>query len=433
MGFQTATVLSDPLAAQFGPSMLGDDRSFQEASGASGQSSGRNCFTQLAAGSLKPGSVPSDCWQSIPEWMRCSMVVLSTGPGGNGVAFHKHGTAWLALQEGRKRWWLYPPCGPPSEAYDAVALCPAAKLAEVVSKLPPEQRPLEIVQEPGDCVFVPALWWHATYDEEATLGIGSQFSMAEVDILKCQQQYPTSGFALYHAACEIHKTEERKAMELFEAAIEREPLNFYFATNQVLFYLNMVFHPRLTISIITRLLGRISQLDARRQMIVQRFFVPTICNFVEWHVPHDRLLKYSVQAASSALHSLLELLRPLLPGGEAFRLGSGLPWNVLHLLEYTSKCFHCGVVAPGKPGEAGSVRAHRFFCLRCTAERSTARCRRCGVVDGSGQLGSTGTAFVQNWYCSSCWAAWKKGMDEPGCASYGKSPRLFQEVWDIVD
>ena len=204
----------------------------------------------------------------------------------------------------------------------------------MVAKLPPEQRPLEIVQKPGDCVFVPALWWHATYDEEPTLGIGSQFSMAEVDILKCQQQHPTSAFALYHAACEIHKTEETKAVELFEAAIEREPLNFYFATNQVLFYLNMVFHPQLTISVIKRLLVRISQLDSRRQMVVQRFFIPTVCNFVEWHMPHDRLVKYSVAAAAFAWQSLLALMGPFLPGGKDFRLGIGLPWNILHLLEY---------------------------------------------------------------------------------------------------
>ena len=75
-----------------------------------------NCFSQLGANALEPGSIPSECWRSIPAWMRCSMVVVSTGPGGSGVAFHKHGTAWLALQQGRKRWWLYPPQGPPKEA-----------------------------------------------------------------------------------------------------------------------------------------------------------------------------------------------------------------------------------------------------------------------------------------------------------------------------
>ena len=406
-------MLYDPLAAQFGPSMLGDERSFQEAFQRG------NCFSQLAVRDLQPGSVPWECWRSIPDWMRCSMVVLSTGPGGNGVAFHKHGTAWLALQQGQKRWWLYPPRGPPTTAYDAVALCPAAELPEVVSQLPFEDRPIEIIQRPGDVVFVPALWWHATFDDEATLGVGSQFSMAEVDILQCQERYPDSAFAQYHAACELHKAEEQRARLLFEAAIEAEPLNFYYATNQVLFYLNMVFHPGPTLDIIQRLMKRIRErLDTSRQMIVQRFFIPTVCNFIEWHLPHDGLLKYSLKATDCAWDALLSLLQPMLPGGEAFRLGRSLPWQVLGLLEYTSRCFHCGKVGHGKAGEPGSVRAHRFFCFSCAKERDEARCE-CGSQDLPGQLGLlNGRA---KWFCATCWSTGQKLKQEA------------QVRWEIVD
>ena len=410
--FQTATVLCDPLAAQFGPSMLGE-RSFQEAFQEG------NCFSQLGASSVQRGTVPYECWQALPAWMRCSMVVVSTGMGGSGVAFHKHGTAWLALQQGRKRWWLYPPGGPPGAAYDTLALCPAQRLPEAVATLPPALRPLELLQEPGSVVFVPALWWHATYDEEATLAVGSQLSMAELDVLRCQDQYPDSGFAQYHAACELHKTQEEKAKGLFEVALEREPLNFYFATNQVLFYLNMVFHPKLTLQIISRLLDKITErLDPKRQMIVQRFFIPTVCNFVEWHLPHDGLLKYAGEALRCACTSLLGLLQPVLPGGEAFRLGSALPWPMLGRLEYVSLCFHCGATALGKPGEPGSVRAHRFFCLSCTQERVRARCL-CGSV-GTGQLGLLeGRA---QWFCPGCWS-------KPG----SKTPNQRPVRWEIVD
>merc|ERR1719277_2697317 len=99
---------------------------------------------------MRKGSAPWKTWQSIPEWMRCSMVVISTGPGSNGVAFHKHGSAWLVLQQGLKRWWLYPPGGPPTkEAYNAVALCESRKLPEVLAKLSLHEKPLELVQGPG--------------------------------------------------------------------------------------------------------------------------------------------------------------------------------------------------------------------------------------------------------------------------------------------
>ena len=429
-------MLSDPLAAQFGPSMLGDERSFQEACKG-------NCFSQLGAKDLVSGSVPWQCWRSIPEWMRCSMVVVSTGPGGNGVAFHKHGTAWLGLFQGVKRWWLYPPQGPPKPAYEAVALAAARDLPEACAGLRPEHRPLEIRQAAGDCVFVPALWWHATLDEEPTLGIGSQFSMAEINILQCQEQHPHSGFALYHAACEVHKTEEEKAIALFEAAIQCEPLNFYFATNQVLFYLNMVFHPKLTISIITRLMGKIERLDPQRQMIVQRFFIPTVCNFVEWHSPHDRLLKYSVQAAQVASEALVGLLQPMLPGGQSFRLGSSLPWDSLGFLEYRSQCFHCKCMAMGKAGDPGSVRAHRFFCFRCVRLRDEARCF-CGQR-GAGQLGMDEEG--PRWFCPSCWKRAqietpKRQIEEKEAKAAEKAStvpvqkdvkRLQVLKWDIVD
>lgn len=397
--FQTATVLNDALAAQFGPSMLGEDRCFSEANK-------ENCFTQLNAPALKQGAAPWKCWNAIPPWMRCSMVVISTGPGGSGVAFHKHGTAWLALQQGVKRWFLYPPGGPPTRrAYDAVALLQAWRLPEIVATLAPEERPLELVQREGEGVYVPALWWHATIDEGPTLGIGSQYNMADLDILECHKEYPDSAFVLYHVACEVHKTDEERAVELFEEAIEREPLNFYFCTNQLLFYLNMVFHPKHTVFVIERLMQKVLQrLDGRRQMIVQRFAVPTICNFAEWHAPHDRLVKYAAQAIACAWDALMQLAGPMLPGGERFHLSSELP--CLADLRYTASCFQCGRRARGRAGQPGSIRAHRFFCDACSEARERAECGNCGHVGGEGQMGHPGTDFAGRWYCAACWKAW---------------------------
>ncbi|KAI8844823.1 hypothetical protein BC829DRAFT_283372 [Chytridium lagenaria] len=77
-------------------------------------------------------------------------------------------SAWNALVSGRKRWCLYPPTMVPPgiipdrgsrSGFDA----PSALhwFTEVYPMIPVEYRPLEIIQEPGDVIFVPAGWWHA--------------------------------------------------------------------------------------------------------------------------------------------------------------------------------------------------------------------------------------------------------------------------------
>merc|ERR1712125_285308 len=115
----------------------------------------------------------------------------------------------------------------------------------------------------------------------------------------------------------------------------------------------------MTLAIIERLMKNIrSRLDGRRQMIVQRFAVPTVCNFAEWHAPHDRLVKYSMKAIASAWDALMELAGPMLPGGAKFRLTSDLP--CVADLEYVAACSQCCRSALGKAGQPGSIRAHKF-------------------------------------------------------------------------
>jgi hypothetical protein len=231
------------------------------------------------------------------------MVVMSTGPGGSGVAFHKHSSAWLVVLEGTKHWWLYPPGGPPSvEAYRALALCPAAQIADAVATLRPEDRPLEVTQRAGEGLFVPALWWHATFNVGPTLGVGSQYHVYNLNFKQVVQRHRDSAFALYHYGCEIHKVDPKRAAGFFEEAIQREPFNFYYGMNQLRFYLNLVWPPKETLRVVQRLLVSIQEaLDEKRQMLVLRFVVPSLFDFVEWNMGYDRLMKYSCKAAQPDL------------------------------------------------------------------------------------------------------------------------------------
>jgi len=400
--FPTATVLGDPLAAQFGPDWLAEGQNFE-------QCVSEHCFSQVQGASQQEGPL-RELWDALPDWMRCPMVVMSTGPGGSGVAFHKHSAAWLIVLEGVKHWWLYPPGGPPSdEAYRALALCPASQIADAVQKLPLADRPLEITQRAGEGLFVPALWWHATYNVGPTLGIGSQYHVFNLDFKKAMTEFTDSAFVLYHYGCEIHKSDPAGAADYFEEAIRREPLNFYYAMNQLRFYLNLVWPPKQTLDVISRLLATIADgLDTRRQMLVLRFVVPSIFDFVEWNMGHKRLLKYSCEGCRLSFEAVLRLTRPYLPGGSESRLTSTLPH--VDQLRYWSKCAQCGEDGrAGRPGDLNSIWAHKFFCLDCLKVKSEMKCNSCGQVNREGQMGHAGTSFARNWYCIQCWKQWNVG------------------------
>ncbi|KAJ1558393.1 hypothetical protein HK096_001405 [Nowakowskiella sp. JEL0078] len=94
------------------------------------------------------------------------------GPERSGASWHidPMGTsAWNALLSGRKRWALYPPSMlPPGIEFGKNAdgsnyfKSPTSLLwyLEIYPYLPPDRKPIEIVQEPGQIIFVPAGWWH---------------------------------------------------------------------------------------------------------------------------------------------------------------------------------------------------------------------------------------------------------------------------------
>ncbi len=100
------------------------------------------------------------------------------GPPGSGSPWHTdpHATsAWNGLLYGRKRWALYPPTmRPPGLAFgDGRYAAPKAFrwFIEVYPFLKPEERPIELIQEPGEIIFVPSGWWHTVLNVTETLAV----------------------------------------------------------------------------------------------------------------------------------------------------------------------------------------------------------------------------------------------------------------------
>lgn len=89
--------------------------------------------------------------------------VLSIGGDGSGFPFHLHGEAWLELLTGAKRWSLYSidAVGSPPGGYSA-GRPHTHWLSTVLPSLPPSAHPIECTQQPGEVIYVPAGWFHAT-------------------------------------------------------------------------------------------------------------------------------------------------------------------------------------------------------------------------------------------------------------------------------
>jgi len=95
------------------------------------------------------------------------------GESGSGFPFHQHGEAILQLMTGRKRWWLLdagktPPSG---YRYDMSQL---KWVQQMLGKLPESVKPWTCTQEPGEILYVPDGFWHATLNIGETLAVGAQ-------------------------------------------------------------------------------------------------------------------------------------------------------------------------------------------------------------------------------------------------------------------
>lgn len=117
--------------------------------------------------------IPSRKWEALLELYTPPELVVRVGGGevrrrpsfglaglASGAPWHKHGPGFAEVVHGRKRWYFYPPTQKPP---GVVRGQPVGEwLESVLPNLPLEQRPVACTAEPGDVVFVPDQWFHAT-------------------------------------------------------------------------------------------------------------------------------------------------------------------------------------------------------------------------------------------------------------------------------
>lgn len=136
------------------------------------------------------GETYSSEWQrllqryQLPSCHTCTaeLVALSFGIGnrGSGVQWHVHGPGFSECLHGRKHWVLYPPQRkPPGYHKDQSS---RQWMEYVYPHLPNDEKPLECTLLPGDVLYFPDQWWHATINLSPYTAFVSTFT-TEHDVL----------------------------------------------------------------------------------------------------------------------------------------------------------------------------------------------------------------------------------------------------------
>ncbi|KAF9540667.1 hypothetical protein EC957_003897 [Mortierella hygrophila] len=105
---------------------------------------------------------------------------LLVGPQRTGAPWHidPSGTsAWNTLLSGHKRWALYPPhmIPPGHDPTSSERMTSVSWYLDVYPHLPPESLPLEIVQNPGQTIYIPSGWWHMVINMDDTVAVTHNF------------------------------------------------------------------------------------------------------------------------------------------------------------------------------------------------------------------------------------------------------------------
>merc|ERR1712107_592107 len=111
------------------------------------------------------------------------MGMFTLGGRNSGTQFHTHGPAFLTLFSGRKVWYIHKPGTFPNKSAAALHRTVQTWASTVLPTLD-GSKPTSCLQYPGETLYVPDSWSHATINLDLAIGVSWQRTTAKTDICK---------------------------------------------------------------------------------------------------------------------------------------------------------------------------------------------------------------------------------------------------------
>ena len=132
----------------------------------------------MATGLRRDFKIPEQLASLTPEGVAQgnSAAVLSLGDDEAGLPFHSHGSAWLAVVFGAKRWFIYEPGTMPApvrRSFNPLASTATWARQHWNSSLLGSGL-IVCDQQPGELLYLPERWTHATMNLGETVAVGAQ-------------------------------------------------------------------------------------------------------------------------------------------------------------------------------------------------------------------------------------------------------------------
>eukprot|EP01052_Picozoa_sp_SAG31_P021561 SAG31_NODE_1674_length_7560_cov_2.804852_3_plen_299_part_00 len=137
-----------------------------------------------------------------------SATSLSMGPSRQGLPWHNHNSNWEAVACGLKLFLFQPPISLADEATlsRAETMYMQSTQKFIFSALKDSPATTHVLLEPGDVLFIPCNWWHATVNIGETLAVGTEHD----SLFPCKEDaYATAQENLAKATTLIESTPQR--------------------------------------------------------------------------------------------------------------------------------------------------------------------------------------------------------------------------------